>query len=106
MKAEQRFDQIVEDLRMLGVTAGSMFGARGAKADGKVFACLVDGAMSFKLGAESSAHARALALSGAELWDPSGMHRPFKDWVAVPFEHSDEWGHLAEAALHRLRQKL
>ena len=106
MKVEQRFDEIVDDLKMLGVTAGSMFGARGAKADGKVFACLQADAMAFRLGADSTVHAKALALSGAELWDPSGMHKPFKDWVIVPSEHSDDWGHLAESALQRLRQKL
>ena len=38
-------------------------------------------------------------MPGAALFDPSGKHRPFKDWVAVPLAQSDRWSSLAVAAL-------
>ena len=42
---------------------------------------------------------RALALDGAELFDPSGNGQPFKEWVVVPAAHAGEWERLAEHAL-------
>ena len=44
----------------------------------KAMACLNGEAMAFKLGRDSPDHARALELPGAQLFDPSGMGRPFK----------------------------
>jgi len=34
-----------------------------------------------------------------KLFDPSGMGRPFKDWVEVPASSAGAWPALAEAAL-------
>ncbi|MFE0464764.1 hypothetical protein ACFW1A_36470 [Kitasatospora sp. NPDC058965] len=99
MTADEQFDALATDLAPRGVTTGTMFGKRGLKADGKAFACLKGELLAFKLGAGSAAHAEALALPGAELFDPSGKHRPFKDWVAVPLAHADSWLHYAETAL-------
>ena len=42
---------------------------------------------------------RALALPGAHLFDPSGRGEPFKEWVVVPPDQSDEWEALAMDAL-------
>jgi TfoX/Sxy family transcriptional regulator of competence genes len=96
---------------MLGVTQSPMFGRRGMMADGKVIAVYLDDSVAFKsvafkLIAGTSEHAAAMALSGAELWEPGGMGRRFKDWVRIPEEHQDDWGRYAEIALHRIRQKL
>jgi len=54
----------------------------------------------FKL--NGPAHAKALALPGAQLWDPSGKARPMKEWVAVPVPagaSSASFKALAQAAL-------
>ena len=56
--------------------------------------------MVFKL-PDPDAHAQALALDGAHLFDPGGKGRPFKEWVVVPFEHADEWESFAVHALGR-----
>jgi len=63
---------------------------------GKSFAGLYGNAMVFKL--EGAAHARALGMADASLFDPSGMGRPMKAWVQVPLAHSSEWVDLARAA--------
>jgi hypothetical protein len=86
-----------------GVVQAKAFGMPGLKTGSKVFAGLFHDAMVFKLGAGSAAHVDALALPGARLWDPSGMGRPFKDWVEVPPEHSDRWPELAELAMDGMR---
>jgi hypothetical protein len=58
--------------------------------------------LAFRLGAGTDAHAEALALPGAELFDPSGKGRPFKDWVSVPVAHAGRWPGLADDALAAL----
>jgi hypothetical protein len=102
MTADDQFDAIATDLAPLGVTTGSIFGKRGLKAHSKAFACLKGDLLAFRLGAGTPAHSEALALPGAELFDPSGKHRPFKDWVAVPLAHADQWPHYAQTALDTL----
>jgi hypothetical protein len=100
MDPDTVFDDIAADLAPVGVTSGKMFGARALKLNTKALGCLrKSGAMAFKLGADSAAHTEALALPGAELFDPSGQGHPFKDWVEVPAAQSDHWLRLAEAAL-------
>jgi hypothetical protein len=77
---------------------GKMFGMPCLKNNGKAFAGYYHGAMVFKLGAP--VHARALALPGTILFDPSGLGRPMKEWVVVPEEHSSRWLEFAQEALH------
>lgn len=79
---------------------GKMFGMPCLKNNSKAFAGYYHGAMVFKLGAP--AHTEALGLSGAMLFDPSGLGRPMKEWVVVPEEHSSRWLDLAQEALHYL----
>jgi hypothetical protein len=91
------YDSIVSELLALpGVTASQMFGMPTLKAGGKAFAGNLDGDMVFKL--TGDAHARALAITGAHLFDPMGG-RPMKEWVLVPAAKAAEWAHLADAAL-------
>ncbi|MGW4646921.1 hypothetical protein [Kitasatospora sp. NPDC004289] len=99
MTADELFDEIATDLAPRGAIAGAMFGKRALKAHGKAFVCLKDNLLAFRLGAGTAAHAEALALPEAELFDPSGKHRPFKDWVAVPAAQAHTWPHYAELAL-------
>jgi hypothetical protein len=86
------------------VVSAKMFGMPCLKHGGKAFAGLHQGAMAFKLGPPD--HAAALALPGAHLFDPSGMGRPMKEWVAVPAAQSAHWPTLAREALHYLSASL
>ncbi len=45
--------------------------------------------MVFKL--EGSTHSTALALDGAQLFDPSKKGRAMKAWVQVPYGYHDQW---------------
>ncbi|MFE4194267.1 hypothetical protein ACFRJ9_00225 [Paenarthrobacter sp. NPDC056912] len=97
--AVSAFEGLGADLAQAGVVQGKMFGASSLMLEKKAIACLNGDRVVFKLGRDTDHHARALALPGAVLFDPSGMKRPFKDWVEVPLESAAEWPALAEAAL-------
>jgi len=77
-----------------------MMGMPAVKADGKLTCGFIRSqeAMVFKL-PDTGAHAEALALDGAHLFDPGGKGRPFKEWVVVPAAHADEWESFAAHAL-------
>ena len=102
MEPEARFDEIVDDLlaRHGDVEKTQMMGMPAVKRNGKLIAGFVrsSGEMTFKL-SDAAAHADALALDGARLFDPSGRGRPFKEWVQVPVAHAERWPSLAERAL-------
>ncbi len=68
------------------------------KRSGRVVFGLSRTGMVFKL-TDPDAHARALAVPGAHLFDPSGEGKPFRQWVVVPPEHADEWEPLAADAV-------
>jgi len=94
----RRYEEIATLLEArAGVKASSMFGMPTLKRDGKALAGIYGEGMVFKLAGD--AHAHALGLSGARLFDPSGMGRPMKAWVVVPSAHADQWERLAELAL-------
>ena len=59
--------------------------------------CFFENCMVFKLSGD--AHAEALSLKGAMLFDPSHKGRPMKEWVQVPFLHSAKWEKYAKAAM-------
>lgn len=79
-------------------TQGKMFGMPCLKTNGKAFAGFFQDAMVFKLA--DPHHTKALGLSGARLFDPSGRGRPMKEWVEVPAEHASQWLAFAQEALH------
>ena len=93
----RHYEAVAAGLAAHGVQASSMFGMPTLKLDGKALAGVHGDAMVFKLSGE--AHADALRLPGAHLFDPSGMGRPMKAWVVVPAEQAEEWERLAELAL-------
>ena len=97
--AEERFNAIIETLASTheAVEAGKFFGVRCIKVNGKVFAAFHHGALVCKLA--GAPHAKALALPGATLWDPSGAGQPFRAWVAIPAAQAGRWEALAEAAV-------
>jgi len=100
--AVEAFDALAADVAGAGVTVGKMFGATSLMVGSKAVGCLHGDAVAFKLVRDSAAHAEALALPGAALFDPSGMGRPFKDWVVVPLASAAQWPGLADSALAAL----
>jgi hypothetical protein len=96
MNAEKQYDKIAEALADDGAAKSQMFGMPTMKVGGKAFAGIRNGEMVFKLTGE--AHARALAMKGAHLFDPMDG-RPMKEWVVVPATGAKEWQSLAKDAL-------
>ena len=97
---ERAYATVCEAMAALGAEASAMFGMPAIKRAGKAFAGQFGDAMVFKLAGAS--HATALALKGAELFDPSGMGRPMKAWVVLPAAHHKAWTKMAAAALEAL----
>ena len=99
----ERYDDICDALTAWheDVRRSVIFGMPCLKKSGRVIAGFPRSGhgMVFKL-TLPEAHARALALPGAHLFDPSGRGEPFKQWVVVPPQHADEWEALAIDALH------
>ncbi len=102
MDARERYEELVDDLcaRNDDVEPSQMMGMPCVKRSGKMVAGFTkgEGGMVFKL-PDPAAHARALALDGAHLFDPGGKGHPFKEWVVVPFAHEAEWESFAQHAL-------
>jgi hypothetical protein len=102
MDAQERYDELVDDLcaRNDDVEPSQMMGMPCVKRGGKMIAGFSksEEAMVFKL-PDPDAHARALALDGAHLFDPGGNGRPFKEWVVVPAAHAEQWDAFAQDAL-------
>ena len=102
MDARERYDDICDALTAWhdDVRRGVIFGMPCLKKGVRVVAGFPrsGGGMVFRL-PDPTAHARALALPGASLFDPSGRGEPFRDWVVVPPEQADEWEPLAIEAL-------
>lgn len=82
--------------KIKGAGESQMFGKPCYKVGGKAFVCLFDECMVFKL--DRDTREEALALPGAQLFDPSGKNRPMKEWVQVPPRHGDKWKKFAKAA--------
>ncbi|HEC60845.1 MAG TPA: hypothetical protein ENI27_01170 [bacterium] len=66
------------------------------KVGGKVFAALWGSDMALKLTGE--AHAEALRVEGAHLFDPRGKGHPMKEWVQIPTAQSSTWNRFARHA--------
>ena len=102
MDARKRYDELVDDLcaRNDDVEPSQMMGMPCVKRGGKMIAGFAkgEGAMVFKL-TDPETHARALALEGAHLFDPSGKGQPFKEWVVVPEAHGEDWEAFSHDAL-------
>ncbi len=73
-----------------------LFGKPCYKVNGKAFCCFFQNAMVFKLSGDN--HTKAMALDGAQLFDPSGKGRPMKEWVQIPFDYQELWGELSHSA--------
>ena len=80
-----------------GVASGQMFGKACLKVHGKAFVAQHQETVVFKLNGHF--HEKAIKLSGATLWDPSGKGRPMKEWVALTYAHNKKFAAFAKAAL-------
>jgi hypothetical protein len=94
---------IADDLaaRHDDVALGQMMGMPAIKRGGKMVGGFARdaGAMVFKL-TDAKQRETALALAGAQLFDPSGGRRkPMQEWVVVPATHAKQWAKLARQAL-------
>ena len=78
------------------VAEGKWFGKTCANVDGKAFLVLFGGDVAFKL--DEGARSKALQIEGAQLFDPRGQGKAFKEWVQVPSRRSGEWPQLAASA--------
>ena len=97
------YQEIADELvKTEQVEVGKWFGRPCLKTNSYVFAALwQEEYIVLKL--TDDTHARALALSGAELFDPSGRKRPMREWVQIPAEHEGQWRELALASLAYIR---
>jgi len=98
--ARERYEDIVDAICAWhdDARAGKVFGMPCVKRAGKVVFGFSRTGMVFKL-TDPGVHARALALPGAHLFDPSGRGEVFRQWVVVPAGPGDDWEALAYEAL-------
>ena len=100
--ARPAFDELATELETDGVSVGTMFGHLALMRGGKGIGCLEDDTMVFRLGSGTPAHAEAMAVHGAHLFDPSKTGRAMKDWVVVPTSTQGRWSDWARAAIEAL----
>jgi hypothetical protein len=95
-----RFDDICDALTAWHpeVRVSKVFGMPCLKRSWRVIAGFSRTGMVFKL-TDPAVHARALAIPGAHLFDPSGRGESFRQWVVVPPVQAHEWEALAHDAL-------
>ncbi len=103
--SQKLFDSIAQEFASgdAGITKSKMMGSPCLKVRGKMFAVYWRDAMIFKLAGD--AHKNALARKGAQLFDPSEMNRPMKEWVVVPYAHKAKWRAFTESALTYVASK-
>ena len=101
-KSEIAYNTLAKQLEATeGIEIGQMFGMPTLKFNGKAFAGLFNGEMTFKL--TGAPHAEAMALNGATLFDPMGTGRVMKEWVQLPIAQSKYWDRIAREALAYVR---
>jgi hypothetical protein len=97
---QERYEDIVDAITAWHpeCRASRVFGMSCVKRSGRVIFGLSRTGMVFKL-TDAATHARALAVPGAHLFDPSGRGERFRQWVVVPATQADEWEPLAAEAV-------
>jgi len=100
--ARERYDDLTDFLVFSrdDVALSQMMGMPCVKRGGKMVAGFSGrlGGMVFKL-PDEAVRARALALEGAVLFDPSGQGQPFREWVVIPAAHGELWSEFAQHAV-------
>ncbi len=92
---EKLFDLISENLK--DSERSQMFGKACFKINKKAIISFYDQEMVFNLSGIN--REEALALEGAKLFDPSAKNRPMKEWVQIPFFHSNVWSKFGQMSL-------
>ena len=77
----------------LNVSTSKWFGKPCIGIGKKVFIILWGHDLAFKLTGE--AHAEALKIDRAHLFDPRGKGSPMKEWVQIPEAQSSAWDRFA-----------
>jgi hypothetical protein len=94
--ADEAFEAIAARLmKVAGVTAGPMFGARALKVQEKVFAMVVKGDLVVKLPRERVE--QMVSSSYGRRFDP-GHGRLMREWVAIPLGLKASWPRLVREA--------
>ena len=78
------------------VAVGKWFGKPCLAIGKKVFVVLWGADLAFKL--TGKAHAAALQVKGAHLFDPRGKGHAMKEWVQIPKAQAAVWGQFARQA--------
>ena len=96
--SQKKYDTLAADLaEQPNVVRAKMFGMPSVRVNGNAFLGYYRDSLVCKLSGD--AHAAALKLKGAQLFDPSEMNRPMKEWVQIPDLHEAKWKKFAQAAL-------
>ena len=88
------------------VTEANMFGMPGVRIGGKAFAGLWNNYLAVKIGAPRVQE--LLKSKAGQQFDPSGMGRPMKEWIAIKepaVNAKKKWLALAEEAKAFVDQK-
>lgn len=97
-----QFDDIVDAITAWhpDCRASKIFGMPCVKRSGRVVFGFSRTGMVFKL-TDPAVHARAFAVPGAHLFDPSGRGEVFRQWVVIPPSQAAEWQALAYDAVQQ-----
>lgn len=85
------WDRVAAELGDPAIERGRMMGRPILKHRGTMFACLNGELLALKLGEGTPQLAAALAVPGAELFDPGSVNRPFKAWATIPITAAEHW---------------
>lgn len=100
-RAQQQavYERLLASRAGADVGRGTLFGALSFRVNGHSVGCIMRGVVAFKLAGGRGELADALAIPGAELFDPSGRGRPFREWVALPIAEEPHFERLLEQAV-------
>lgn len=102
--ARTRYDVIAGHLaRAHGATQGLLYGRPSIELDGKAFAAFVRDALALRL--HGRVLAQALALPGAQPWQPREVGQAAPGWVLLPASLMLRWDRLALEALRCARER-
>ncbi|GAB4544160.1 MAG: hypothetical protein OHK0023_00510 [Anaerolineae bacterium] len=92
------FYDILEEMKIThDCSKGQWFSLPAMKIGSRVYAGLWENAdLIVKL--NGTAHAEALALAGARLFQPMGDRSPMREWVQIPPMHRAQWREYCLAA--------
>lgn len=94
-QAEKTFLGFLDDAEGADIEQGNFFGFQALKATGKTFVILSGEHLVFRLPAEASQE--ALALAGGEMWNPYGREKRY--WIQIPTQYAEQWKHFFDEAL-------